>query len=56
MKNFQFFDKDTEEIFFVQAKTLEEAKEIAHNFFDNPKYCNIYYSDYVAEQLGYDTY
>ena len=56
MKNFMFQDNDTGIIFFVQEKTLEKAKEIASEYFNEPKYQNICYNDYAAEQLGYDTY
>lgn len=56
MKNFMFYDNETGETFFVQEETLEKAKETASEYFNEPKYQNVWYDDYAAEQLGYDTY
>lgn len=56
MKNYQFYDNATGEIFFVQENTLTDAKTIAEEYFEEPEYCGRYFDDYTAEQLGYDTY
>ena len=56
MKNYQFYDHATGEIFFVQSDTLTGAKTDAEEYFEEPEYCGCYFDDYDAEQLGYDTY
>lgn len=56
MLNYKFYDEITGEIFFVQAYSLEEAKNIAFDYFEMPIFQNEIYDDYDAEMLGYDTY
>ena len=56
MKNYEFYDNDTGEKFFVQEENLEKAKATAQDYFENPKFCGNVYDDVTAEMLGYDTY
>ena len=57
MKNYQYKDTNSGEIFFIQATSREKAAEIAADYFDVDAlaFCGVY-SDYEAEMLGYDTY
>ena len=60
-KNYLFRINEGEfegEMFFVQAKSLMEAREIIEKYFTNPEYIEYQgrYTDYEAEWLGYDTY
>lgn len=54
--NYLFRDKDTGEEFYVRTDSLEMAKEIAAENFNNPVYLNIIDSDFTAEMMGLDTY
>ena len=56
MFNYEFYDVETDELFFVQEENLEKAKEIANEYFNNPKFLGNVYDDVSAEMLGYDTY
>lgn len=54
MKNYLFTSKDGEE-FIVEAITKENAKCIALDYFNEPKFiCEL--SDFEAEMSGIDTY
>lgn len=54
MKNYLFEDENGEE-FIVEATTRENAKSIALDYFNEPKFiCEL--SDFEAEMSGIDTY
>ena len=53
--DYLFEDDETGEVFFVECETLEEAKRVARDNFDTPKYLGKYTVD-EAEDLGYDTF
>jgi len=53
--NYLFTDEETGEDFIVYERTIEKAKEVAKEYFNEPKYCDKL-TDYEAEVLGYDTY
>ena len=55
MKTFEFYDKVTGEIFFVEAKEKEHSIWIAECFFEKPVFLGEV-SRLEAEMLGYDTY
>ena len=55
MKHFLFEDYDTGEEFIVGANTLDEADDIANNYFDWPIIrCEL--TDMEAEMSGLDEY
>ena len=53
--DYLFEDAETNELFFVECKTLEEARQIAEDNFDNSYYRGKYTVD-EAEIIGYDTF
>lgn len=55
MRHFLFMDNETGESFIVGADTLKEAKEIARDYFDAPRFsCEL--TDDEAEMSGLDEY
>ena len=50
-----FTDKITGEDFFVEANSIKEAKTIAQNYFEEPRFVDVVSEEY-AEMCGYDTY
>lgn len=55
MRHFLFMDNETGEEFIVGADTLKEAKEIARDYFDAPRFsCEL--TDDEAEMSGLDEY
>lgn len=55
MTTYHFYDRETSEEFFVEEETLELAKQVAREYFENPKYLGKV-DEYTANMLGYDTY
>jgi hypothetical protein len=55
MKHYLFEDLETGEEFIVGADSLDEAKEIAKEYFERPKYC-YRMSEFEAEASGLDEY
>lgn len=54
-KHYLFEDLETGEEFIVGACDLDEAKEIAKEYFEDPKYC-YRMSEFEAEASGLDEY
>lgn len=54
-KDYLFFDEETGENFFVETNSLAKAVEIAREYFDEPKFIEVY-TVAEAEILGFDTY
>ena len=55
MKHFLFVDEEIGEEFIVGADTLDEAKEFARLYFNEPRYlCRL--SEMEAEASGLDEY
>jgi hypothetical protein len=55
MRHFLFIDNATGEDFLVSADSKVEAKEIAHDYFEEPKY-RFEVSEETAEMSGLDRY
>lgn len=55
MENFLYYDKETGEEFYVQAKDRYEADVIAHEYFVEPVFVRVD-DNSTAELLGLDTY
>ena len=55
MYDYLFKDMETEEKFFVEAETKDEAIEIAQTYFTEPRFLVICTPE-DADILGYDTY
>ncbi len=53
--DFLFEDEETGEEFFVECETIIEAREIAEQNFERPRYCGKYTPE-EAEWWGLDTY
>ncbi len=53
--DYLFQDQESGEVFFVECTSVEEAKKIAFENFDEPELIGIY-SVEDAEELGYDTF
>lgn len=51
----EFTDLNTGEDFFVEANTIDEAMDIADEYFEEPKCYGTVPEEY-AEAMGYDTY
>ena len=54
-KDYLFFDEETGENFFVETNSLTKAVEIAREYFNEPKFIEVY-TTVEAEALGFDTY
>lgn len=54
-KHYLFEDLETGEEFIVGACDLDEAKEIAAEYFEDPKFC-YRMSEFEAETSGLDEY
>ena len=55
MRHFLFIDNATGEEFLVSADSKVEAKEIAHDYFEEPEYC-FEVDEETAEMSGLDEY
>lgn len=53
--DYLFEDEETDEVFLVEAISLEDAKSIANDYFENPHFCRKM-SVEEGEYLGLDTY
>ena len=55
MKTYEFMDRATGEMFFVQAENQPEAEATAATYFEEPfLYGRV--SEEYAERMGYDIY
>ena len=54
-KHYLFEDRETDECFIVGAFTIEEAWEIARDYFAIPSYC-YEMTEFEAENSGLDEY
>lgn len=54
-KHFLFYDNESGEEFIVGAWDLDEAKKIALEYFDEPKY-QYQMTEFEAESSGLDEY
>ena len=55
MKTYEFMDRTTGEMFFVQAENQPEAEAIAATYFEEPfLYGKV--SEEYAERMGHDIY
>lgn len=54
-KHFLFYDNGSGEEFIVGACDLAEAEQIAHEYFDEPKY-QYQMTEFEAESSGLDEY
>lgn len=55
MRTYEFMDRATGEMFFVEAENQLEAKATAAIYFEEPFLYNRVSEEY-AEMMGYDTY
>ena len=55
MRNFIFYEEDTDEVCIVEASSLKDATATALKFFPNAEFQEEV-DDETAEMLGYDTY
>ena len=55
IKHYLFEDLDTGEVFIVGACDLDDAKTIAAEYFEEPKYC-CRMTEFEAEASGLDEY
>lgn len=55
MYNYLFQDENTGEYFLVYAQNVQQAIEIAEDYFEAPAF-DSEVSDFEAEMMGLDTY
>lgn len=56
MKHYLFYDEELEEEFLVGASTLDEAYDIARDYFCRPTYQEEIFTEWEAEASGLDEY